>query len=84
MADQEMINRVAKAIHGVYGITISFEALLEPNKRILIAQAKAAICAMREPTEAQYNALSATNKLWRELTSYDVWTTYIDTVVNND
>jgi len=33
---------------------------------------------MREPTEEQYEALSATGKMWRELDSKTVWQTYID------
>lgn len=43
-----------------------------------VGQVRAAIEAMREPTEAQYEALSATDKLWRELDSRTVWQTYID------
>lgn len=40
--------------------------------------ARAAIRAMREPTDQQYESLSATDKLWRELDSKTVWQTYID------
>lgn len=36
------------------------------------------IRAMREPTQEQYDALCATDKMWRELNSEVVWKTYID------
>ncbi len=60
-----MIERVAMAITG--------PCLGRP-----MDMARAAIEAMREPTDEQYNALSATNKLWSELNSETVWKTYID------
>lgn len=43
--------------------------------------ARAAVAAMRDPTEAQYGALSATGKMWRELDSKTVWQTYIDAIL---
>lgn len=42
----------------------------------------AVLLAMREPTQAQYDALCATDKMWREQTSRTVWTTYIDAYLN--
>lgn len=48
------------------------------------AVARAAIAAMREPTQAQYEALSATNKMWRELDSRTVWQIYIDAALQPD
>lgn len=67
----DMIERVAQAI---------FAKDLEGMFSIHYARvyAKAAIAAMREPTDEQYEALSATGKMWRELDSKTVWQTYID------
>lgn len=45
--------------------------------------ARVAIEAMREPTRAQYDALCATHKLWRELDSKTVWQTYIDAALRD-
>jgi len=39
--------------------------------------------AIREPNQFQYDALCATGKMWKELSGYEVWTTYIDALVNN-
>lgn len=41
------------------------------------------LTAMREPTEKQYNALCATDTMWRELNSLIVWQRYIDAVIND-
>ena len=49
------------------------------------AQAKeivaAILTAMREPTQEQYDALCATDKVWRELDSKTVWQTYVDALL---
>ena len=73
----DMIERVAKAI--------ATKALGEVGRdydpfaiQKCIPYARAAIAAMREPTNEQYEALSATGKMWRELDSRTVWQTYID------
>lgn len=68
----EMVERVGLAVRKA----IEDVADLDDSMHEIIG--RAAITAMREPTEAQYNALCATGKLWRELNSYEVWTTYID------
>lgn len=44
--------------------------------------ARAAVEALREPNEAQYEALSATDLAWRDLNSTKVWQTYIDAILN--
>lgn len=44
--------------------------------------ARVAIEAMREPTTAQYYALSATGKMWHELNSELVWKIYIDAALD--
>jgi hypothetical protein len=66
----EMIDRVARAIEAKSSYVIS-----EHHSKAL---ARAAIEAMRVPTDAQYEALCATGKVWRELNSQTVWETYID------
>lgn len=48
-----------------------------------VAQVRAVIAAMREPTESQYDALCRTDKMWREQTSETVWTTYIDALLED-
>lgn len=73
----EMVERVAKAIAATDLDCSSW------GNDILAELARAAIAAMREPNEAQYNALCATDKLWRDLNSYEVWTTYIDAVLKD-
>lgn len=78
----EMIERVAMRIASV-NCPRSWAAdgpspMSDDERRVHRAFAAAAIEAMREPTEAQYEALSATNLLWRQLDSRRVWQTYID------
>lgn len=46
------------------------------------AAVRAVLQAMREPAEVQYDALCATNKMWREQTSTTVWRTYIDALLD--
>lgn len=45
---------------------------------------RAVLLVMREPTEGQYEALCATDKLWRELDSATVWRTYIDHLLSDE
>lgn len=66
--DAEMIERVAKAIR-----------LRDTTDEY--AMARAAIKAMREPTEHMYEYLSGHGPVWRDQTSYGVWTTYIDAII---
>ena len=37
--------------------------------------------AVREPSEGQYEALSGTGLMWRELNSKRVWQTYVDALI---
>ncbi len=50
----------------------------EVQKQVLRAQARAAIEALREPTEAMLATLSAKDKLWRDTNSTEVWQAFID------
>lgn len=54
----------------------------ESFKLRMVESIQAALMQLREPNKAQYNALVKTNKMWKELSSHDVWTIYIDTLVN--
>lgn len=79
----DMIERVAKAIYEARRGGGSWEVLLQQRSAATEAErwqlaARAAIEAMREPTEEQYHALCATNKMWAQLDSKTVWQTYID------
>lgn len=44
----------------------------------------AIIKGMREPTQKQYDALSWKGKMWNEINSHFVWTTYIDALVDDN
>lgn len=77
----EMIERVARAIFATGDDIPEADFVyhsFEDSRTSWEALARAAIAAMREPTEEQYDALCATDKMWRELTSRIVWQTYID------
>lgn len=52
------------------------------NRVYAEACVRAILRAMREPAETQYDALCATDKMWREQTSEAVWKTYIDALLN--
>lgn len=56
----------------------------ESFKLRMVESLEAALKFLREPNQAQYNALCATGKSWRDQTSYGVWTTYIDALVNKN
>jgi hypothetical protein len=76
-----MIERVAKAIDADrrgWALVPPEGATDENRWKTYTPIAYAAIAAMREPTNEQYEALSATGKMWRELDSRTVWQTYID------
>lgn len=47
----EMIERVARAMHKSAGIMLPYDVLSKDMKNHLLIHAKAAITAMREPTE---------------------------------
>lgn len=80
----EMVERVARAITA--GRLAENRNLTDDQRaqqvesfwRAYVSDAKIAISAMREPTQEQYDALCATDKVWRDLTSEIVWKTYIN------
>lgn len=80
-----MVERVAKAICGSMEAD-DFDAL--PPRSIYraayVQQARAVIEAMRHPTQEMYDALSATDKLWREQTSTTVWRAMIEGALSSD
>ncbi len=58
---------------------------LAPNgveRALSLEIARVAVEAMREPTVAQYDALAATDLMWKQLNSTKVWQTYIDAILN--
>jgi len=61
----------------------TWEETDESFKLRMVESLAAALKYLREPNEAQYNALCATGLSWKEQTSRGVWTTYIDTLVKN-
>ena len=77
--DNDRITRLARVLFDKLCPGIRWT---ESDKEHYENAVRAMIGAMREPTEIQYNALSDTGKLWRDLNSYTVWTTYIDALIN--
>lgn len=73
--DKEMIERCVAAAKAKRAELINM-----PLDRCYEEIVKAVVMAMREPTQAQYDALCATNKVWRDLDSLTVWQTYIDAI----
>jgi hypothetical protein len=61
----------------------SWEETDESFKLRMVESLAAALIFLREPNHAQYDALCATGKSWKEQNSYGVWTTYIDALVKN-
>jgi hypothetical protein len=59
----------------------TWDGLSEDERAPWHSTVRAVLAAMREPTQAQYDALCATDKLWREQTSETVWKTYIDALL---
>jgi len=84
----DMIDKIARAMHAsVNGHVIpppTWDNQSEQSQNYWRIGARAAIAAMREPTEEQYEALSATGKMWRELDSKTVWQTYIDAALEDE
>lgn len=88
----EMIERVARAIFGELWGAGDWESIDAGGPEVPKSMrgltdgcrdaARAAIEAMREPTEGQYEALSATGLMWREMNSKLVWQTYIDAALD--
>lgn len=81
----EMVERVARAIaEAGNGGQFDDETWYKEYQRdVHRVRARAAIEAMREPTEVQYNSLCQTNKIWSELNSQTVWQTYIDSALKD-
>jgi hypothetical protein len=80
----EMVDRVADAVselelNGPIDLHLNVEtSQLYLAPKAAIAVARAAIEAMREPTEEMYDALSARDKMWRDTNSTEVWQALID------
>lgn len=47
-----------------------------------IPMARVAVEALQEPNSHQYDSLSATGMLWRDMNSEFVWRTYIDAILS--
>lgn len=75
-ASTSMVERVAEAIR--FSVYESEAVADHMHERAAIRAARAAIAAMREPTEAQYEALSGAGLMWRDMNSKFVWQTYVD------
>lgn len=78
----EMVERVAMAIHVTMDAP-AWDRTSVLTRDVMRVRARAAIAAMREPTEDMRDALSATGKMWRELNSETVWQTYIDAALKD-
>lgn len=86
MADvSEMVDRVAAALSPLLfsddpdvAHRIASPLKVDAARDKMREKARAAIEAMREPTEAMYEAVSATGKMWRETNSTEVYRAMID------
>jgi len=65
----DMIERVAKAIN---------DAMIKHGDYKPDELARAAIAAMREPTEEMYQGVCALNKRWQDSNSAEIWQAMID------
>lgn len=81
----EMIERVASAIwaarqevHGQWPDDGPYEDQPAQVRDWVRAEARAAIAAMREPAEEQFDQVSDTGRMWRDLTSREVYQAMID------
>lgn len=68
--DNEMIARVSRAI---------LECPNASDYETLVAIR--AIQAMREPTDYMYEYLASKNIMYKDNSSYGIWTTYIDAII---
>ncbi len=75
MSGNEMIERVAKAMHQSHGILLPYDLLSERQKEPLLIHAKAAITAMREPTEKMIFAPDRSG-------NKEIWQAMIDAALN--
>lgn len=76
--DSEMIERCVAAAKAK-----RYELINAPLERCYEDIIMAVVKAMRDPTQAQYDALCATNKVWRDLDSLTIWQTYVDAIVGD-
>lgn len=89
----EMEERVAKALtrydmgealkHSVFDtshptVIGAMQVVVDTKWEKMLPLARIAIRSMREVTQGQADALSATDKMWKDLNSQTVWQTYID------
>jgi hypothetical protein len=81
----DMIDRVAKALFADYqksalgpDLTQTWSTLPNHAKDHAYSQARAAIAAMREPTEEMYQGVCALNKRWQDSNSAEIWQAMID------
>lgn len=74
MAEQTMVERVAKALHASLGYEAQWPS---PECTQCIDAARAAIEAMRAVPEICYDQYRC-DKMWRDLNSIDVWNLWID------
>lgn len=84
--DIEMIDRVAmnicEQLFGHYDPFEANEAPSSPSSQARLAAVEA-VRAMREPTECMTNALSNTGIMYKNNSSYGIWTTYIDAIIGD-
>lgn len=79
MKSQEQIAKLARILFNNLCPGIRWTEL---DKEYYEKAVRAMLAEMREPTEVQYNALSDKGKLWRDSSSYEVWTTYVDALLS--
>ena len=75
---ETMVERVARAIYAKADPSGKWEARSEMGKGHYIAMARAAIAAMREPTEGMVHAMTALAPTWDDETSRRKWSAAID------
>lgn len=85
--DNEIIERVAEAIYNrrmnhYKEIPVKFAELFPRTKSPYIADAKAAIKAMREPTEKMEDAAYEGEALEEGSSAYGCWQLMIDSIIN--
>jgi hypothetical protein len=80
------IERLADVARKAAGLTTIVEIAIDAGAGAIVTldfegMVRAVLLAAREPTESQYDALCATDKMWRDLDSKTVWQTYIDALL---
>lgn len=79
----DMIERVAKAIEGVEYFLNGSTVPTRIGPGLSPQLARAAIAAMREPTEEMYQGVCALNKMWRDSNSAEIWQAMIDAALGD-